>query len=157
MDIIAFQGRKDVFSNMFPCKLTKYQKTFHSAEHLYQYEKALFHNLPKLSNAIFNFHNGFIAKKLSKSIKISPKWISYREQCLKEILILKAKQCETFKSQLILSGNKTLLEANKYDRYWSCGLDKINALNSQGDYPGKNRMGRLLMTLRDSLLNKTIS
>jgi ribA/ribD-fused uncharacterized protein len=156
MDFISFQGTRDVFSNMYPCKLRKYNKTFNSAEHLYQYEKCLFHKSEKLGLRVYNSNNGFIAKRHAKEIKVSPSWLNYREECLKNILTLKAEQCEKFRKHLHLSKDKMLIEANKYDNYWGCGLDKSALSISNGIYQGKNKMGELLMILRSELIAETV-
>ena len=69
-------------------------------------------------------------------------------------LFAKFNQNSSLKHSLLSIDDKILIEANKYDRYWSCGLhlhlfdDKIW---SQKEWKGKNILGQLLMKVQDRL------
>lgn len=55
----------------------------------------------------------------------------------------KFNQHADLKKQLLETGNRKLIEHTTKDKYWADG----------GDGSGKNRLGILLMKLRDELVN----
>ena len=61
-------------------------------------------------------------------------------------LFAKFNQNSLLKHSLLSTDNKTLIEANKYDRYWSRGLSLFDdKIWSQKEWKGKNILGQLLM------------
>ena len=67
-------------------------------------------------------------------------------------LFAKFTQNPLLKHSLLSTDNKTLIEANKYDRYWSCGLSLFDdKIWSQKEWKGGNILGQLLMKVRERL------
>ena len=62
-----------------------------------------------------------------------------------EGLRYKFTQNENLKAKLLETGNRKLIEHTENDKYWADG---------GGDGKGQNRLGILLMKLRDELRNK---
>lgn len=58
-----------------------------------------------------------------------------------DALILKAKQHPEFKEKLLESGDREIIEDSPYDYYWGCGENGT----------GKNRLGKMLMKLRNQI------
>ena len=68
-------------------------------------------------------------------------WESVKEQVMLDAIRAKFTQHEDLKAILLGTGDATLVEHTERDSYWGDG----------GDGSGKNRLGHLLMRLRDEL------
>ncbi len=72
-------------------------------------------------------------------------------------IILKEEECivtEPLDDYLINTKDKVLVEANARDVHWSCGLptkEDENTLLDNTKWPGKDRLGEIIMTVRDTL------
>ena len=74
-----------------------------------------------------------------------------------QAVILMGKRLEVkfskplFKSFLKDTEQRILIEANKFDRYWSSGISvKDPTINNSNSWPGKNTLGELIIDLRSS-------
>ena len=142
--IVAFQGHKDVLSNMYLCKLVMYGKYFNSSEAIYQYEKAVFHNRYDIARKIISSKNGYEAKYIAKQIKVSTDWHKVKVRIMREVLRIKFNQCSAFKKCLHDNKGKHFIEATN-DRFWGAGLKKCELKSTS--YPGKNVLGKVLMRM----------
>ncbi len=83
-------------------------------------------------------------------------WDKHKLGIMYRGLELKFGQNPAILDKLLKTENKTLYEANKHDRYWGIGFDVENGIKKEQDRHseefGKNKLGELLMKLRDSLL-----
>jgi ribA/ribD-fused uncharacterized protein len=70
-------------------------------------------------------------------------WESVKEQVMMDALRAKFIQHEDLKAILLGTGDAVLVEHTANDSYWADG----------GDGSGKNRLGHLLMKLREELKN----
>ncbi len=68
-------------------------------------------------------------------------WETVKDDIMREALQAKFKQHPSLRSLLLQPGDAELIEHTKNDRYWADG----------GDGSGKNRLGHLLMELRENL------
>ena len=68
---------------------------------------------------------------------------------MRTVLRAKADSCLEFSN---ISGSNYIVEATNA-KYWGCGLSSIsNAMYTLPEYhPGKNRLGHLMMELRESM------
>ncbi|KAJ2991714.1 hypothetical protein HDV02_003509 [Globomyces sp. JEL0801] len=80
-------------------------------------------------------------KGRSRSLPLRTDWEEVKEDIMREALYAKFTQHEHLKGLLISTGDALLVEHTKNDRYWGDG----------GDGSGKNRLGYLLMELRELL------
>ncbi|VDI04848.1 Hypothetical predicted protein [Mytilus galloprovincialis] len=87
--ITYVKGKTDVLSNFYPVLLNNNGITFKSAEHMYQSQKAIFHEEYELNAKIIIAHNAQNAKKLSKSIKTCVEWEQMKPIVQAEILKIK--------------------------------------------------------------------
>ena len=71
-------------------------------------------------------------------------WEEVKENIMFKALQAKFTQHEKLKKLLLSTGDRELVERSPYDSYWGDG----------GDGSGKNKLGILLMTLRDDLTPK---
>jgi ribA/ribD-fused uncharacterized protein len=91
------------------------------------------------------------AKKLgnardAKAGPIRSDWAKVKEHVMYEALTAKFMQNEKIHDQLLETGHDILVERSKKDKYWGDG----------GNGSGLNRLGALLMHLREELKNGTI-
>jgi ribA/ribD-fused uncharacterized protein len=108
-------------------------------EHYFQAKK--FEGTPQFER-ILNCGSPKQAKDLgqSRAIAIRPDWDAVKEDIMLAGLREKFKHA-ALKSLLLGTGKKTLVENSPYDSYWGIGPNG----------KGKNRLGVLLMRLRDEL------
>jgi ribA/ribD-fused uncharacterized protein len=150
------RGSNDPLSNFYHCTLRYEGMSFVSAEHAYQYQKALLLAadegfLIKLAGV----QSSHLAQKLGKQLN-NPKngdkirqWEQIRGQVMESILTAKAKQVDLFRSTLIATGNQTLTH-NLFNRFW--GTTHVTATGST--FIGQNVFAILLTELRSNLQNQ---
>jgi ribA/ribD-fused uncharacterized protein len=81
------------------------------------------------------------AKKLGRTVTLRPHWEGLKESIMADIIYAKFTQNPNLKKWLLETGDAKLIEGNYWgDRYWG-------VCNGTG----KNRLGHLLMQLRDKL------
>jgi ribA/ribD-fused uncharacterized protein len=87
-------------------------------------------------------HSPMEAKTLgqTRKVPIRSDWESVKESVMRRALLLKF-QNPRFRSLLLSTKSRPLIEDSPYDRYWGAGADR----------KGKNRLGVLLMEIRDEL------
>lgn len=150
--IHPFKGARDIFSNMFPCNIEFRGPTFRSAEHAYQYSRAIFLKRVDIAEQILHSETGYEAKFLSNVLSgCQGGWDSAKVEIMIEILAAKAYCVPEFQKAL-MSTEGVLVEAVPGSYFWSCGLNRENCkVTPQHYWPGKNIMGELLMDLRKKL------
>ena len=77
----------------------------------------------------------------SRERPLRPDWETVKDDIMRGALQTKFKQHPSLRSLLLQTGDAELIEHTKNDRYWADG----------GDGSGKNRLGHLLMELRENL------
>ncbi len=112
-----------------------------TVEHYYQSQKFRCH--PELAKRVASSPTAATAKATAKKFRefADPKWASIREEIMYRAIEAKFRQNKFLAEQLIGTGRIDLIEAAKDDLYWGAG--------ESGN--GSNRMGTLLMRLRDEL------
>jgi ribA/ribD-fused uncharacterized protein len=70
-----------------------------------------------------------------------PDWLTERDDAMRRALRAKFTQHESLRALLVATGDARLVEHTAKDSYWGDG----------GDGSGRNRLGELLMELRDQL------
>ena len=128
------------FSNFaaFPIKIDG--KTWPTSEHFFQGQK-----FPQSEhqNEIRRAKSPMIAARLGRSRRhpIRRDWEAVKDDIMREALRAKFTQHPELRSLLLSTGDARLIEHTTNDAYWGDG----------GDGSGKNRLGLLLMELRESL------
>lgn len=77
----------------------------------------------------------------SRKLPLRRDWESVKDKVMLEALCAKFTQHEDLKAILLGTGDAILVEHTENDSYWGDG----------GDGSGKNRLGQLLMQLREEL------
>ena len=152
-EVIPFRSHHNVLSNFYMCDINVWGKTFRSSEHAYQWKKAMDVGKVMLAEDIRNAEHAGKAKRLSKAIPEDT--TAEREaQCLKimqTIVNAKAAQVPEFRQGLLDTEQSYLAEAT-FDKFWASGLSSEDTEKIDPKYfPGQNKLGILLMDLRDLL------
>ena len=144
--IQLFRGPKEPLSAFYHHPLRWRNRTYISAEQAYQHAKLVHHKAPVMSQRdMLRCRSSHACKQLAyKCVKVSnASWDSVKYELMKEICIVKFRQCSKFKEALLKSGDAFLLHNTETDPTWGCGPD----------LKGLNKMGHILMTVRQQALD----
>jgi len=116
-------------------------KCYPTAEHYFQARK--FDNHPHIQQQIILASSGKDAFNIAKNNGhlIPNNWHSIKEDIMKHALTCKFQQYQYLKQLLKDTGNSKIVEHTKNDKEWGDG----------GDGTGSNKLGNLLMKLRDAI------
>ena len=128
------------FSNFSPFPINIRGKVWPTVEHYFQSRKfydAGYQELIQLAPS------PKMAKKMGndRSRPIRPDWDETKEDFMWEALYAKFTQHEDLKKKLLSTGDAILCEHAPHDAYWG----------DCGDGSGKNRLGELMMQIRDEI------
>jgi len=132
------RGPYGCFSNFSRHPVTIDKVVFQSSEHFYQSKKV---RDQVEARHIARASTPTEAKKRGSECKLREDWDQIKEDVMREVLRAKFTQHSDIRGVLIGTGTKRLVEASPTDAYWGEGKD--------GN--GKNRLGELLMELRQEL------
>ncbi len=77
----------------------------------------------------------------SRKIKIKKNWDRIKDNVMYDIVYAKFNQHEELKNLLLSTTDSILIEHTENDHYWGDG----------GDGSGKNRLGKILVKVRDKI------
>lgn len=130
---------------------------YNCVEQYYQFKKASMCNDIDAMAAILLEDDPAKIKQISKSISLPngckpPTDMSMEKDVMYKALSVKFEIPE-LKTFLRSTGDKTLIECNAYDKYWSCGLALHDHRHSDhSKWLGKNFLGKMLSDIRGSLI-----
>lgn len=137
--ISEFKGEYQWLSNFYPVKIYVSCFMFPSVENAFQ---ALKEKDQKKRFLYQNISPGE-AKKLGKKADLYPNWDNIKVQVMEELVRQKFKDPE-LRSKLIDTGDAELVEGNYWgDTFW--GVCKG---------VGKNNLGKILMKVREEIINE---
>jgi len=110
---------------------------YDTVEHFYQAAKS---TSEAEAYAIARAESPAIAKALGQKAKLRPDWEAVKEDIMLRGLREKYK-IPFYRIELLKTGTKTIVEDSPTDYYWGWGRDRS----------GQNRLGVLLMQVRDEL------
>lgn len=113
-------------------------KIFSTTEHAFQAAKA---NSDQEMDLIANAKTPTIALSLGRKVSLRSDWEKIKDEVMYHILKAKFTQHSNLREILVKTGNRKIVEHTRNDRYWADG----------GDGSGQNKLGLLLMRLRDEL------
>lgn len=143
MATVIFYGASDEFgflSNFYAAPMEVDGCTWPTAEHYFQAQKF---TDPNRQAAIREAATPGVAKKLAwtDSAGLRSDWDAARDKVMLVALRAKFTQHPELRAQLLATGDALLVEHTHLDRYWADG----------GDGSGQNRLGVLLMQVREEL------
>ncbi len=152
---IAFGGREHVLSNFHPCKFDYDGQTYISREQGFQHQKSIFCNSTEVADAIMKTQDPGKAKQYSKCINKCDTWENVEEDIFTDLCYAAAQQNEDYYDALINSEEQLLIEAVTDEMKWASGLGPNATLNTKiQSLPGKNKMGKIHMAVREKLLRE---
>ena len=150
--VIAFSTPHHPLSNLFPCDIVFRGRLFKSAEHAYQYEKALCLKEPELADVIWKATDGYNAKRFAKPLSNHPlmsEWLLCRHQIMCAIVEHKYCQVPLFQEEINQAGSPYLVE-NTPNQFWAAGkVLRSPSVKEIRNLPGRNALGCMMMRLAD--------
>ena len=143
MSVVNFYNVGDEFggfSNFSPHPITLKGKTWPTSEHYFQAQK--FAGTAD-EEEVRLAKSPMIAARMGRSRKrpLRKDWESVKDSIMHEAVLAKFTQHPELQAILLGTGDAKLVEHTENDAYWGDG----------GDGSGKNRLGRILMRVRDEL------
>jgi len=144
MTVINFYSTKDQyggFSNFSRHPFELDGKQWLTTEHYFQAQK--FPGNEAYQEKIRLEKSPMVAARRgrSRAQPIRPDWEQVKDELMKAALLAKVRQNKDIREILLSTGDAQLVEHTKNDRYWGDG----------GDGSGKNKLGLLLMEIREKL------
>lgn len=142
-DVIKFYSEKGdygQFSNFALYSIKLKGKVWKTSEHYFQAQKF---SGTEYEEKIRKAASPMKAAELGRTrkVKIRKNWDNIKDNVMYEALKAKFTQHSELKEFLLNTDDKILIEHTENDTYWGDG----------GNGNGKNRLGKLLMKLRDNL------
>ena len=128
------------FSNFSPHPIELEGRLWSTSEHYFQAQKFA---ETEYEETVRLAKSPMIAARMGRNRQkpLRPDWEAIKENVMREALRAKFTQHAKLKSLLLSTGTAELVEHTNNDKYWGDG----------GDGNGLNRLGHLLMELRDIL------
>ena len=139
------KGKYGFLSNFAPYEMMLDGKLWATVEQYFQAQKFPA-SQSRYAEKIRKASTPLKAKKMGKTRKVPIKanWDDIREDVMRKALYHKFSAHKDIRLKLIATGNEELVERAPWDSYWGNGKNGI----------GRNRLGLLLMELRQQLKSK---
>jgi ribA/ribD-fused uncharacterized protein len=143
MDTITFYGAKEAygaFSNFAAYPITLKGKVWPTSEHYFQAQKFAG---TEHEEAIRLAKSPMVAARMgrSRARPLRADWETARDDIMREALRARFSQHADLRAMLLATGDARIVEHKAKDRYWADG----------GDGSGLNRLGQLLMEVREEM------
>ena len=148
--IIAYQSEHSPFSNLYPCIIHIAAREFTSLEQLFQFKRAKRHNRNDLAEKIYLSRDAYEIRQLGAEAGKSEEWKKIEQDVMYATMLRKFNENPELLKKLLDTGDMILVEATP-DRTWGAGVSLTSRALKNGEYPGENRQGKLLMKARDKL------
>lgn len=151
-DYVLFYGGP--FSNWAESPFQLDGITFNCSEQYFMYRKAMQFGDITSANKILKEKSPAAQKELGKKVSnyVESEWNNVRYDVM--LTALREKfQLPAFKSALLKTDNRTIVEASPYDKIWGIGLlaNDPRVLNPD-EWLGLNLLGKCLMQVRAEIL-----
>lgn len=141
-NIVAFQGKDNPLSNFYPCEIKVFGEVHQSAEHAYQFTKAIRSGDMDAVKKIREANTALEAKRAGNTVKEPVEWETQKVTVMEEIIQAKAEQVSKFRDRLDSSNSKTTFAEATFDVYWGTGLDITGTTGTNpSKWPGENKLG----------------
>jgi N-glycosidase YbiA len=128
------------FANFSPHPIVLKSKTWPTSEHYFQAQK--FAGTPD-EEEVRRAKSPMVAARMGRSRKrpLRKDWESVKDSIMREAVLAKFTQHAELRETLLTTGDSMIVEHTKNDNYWGDG----------GDGSGKNRLGEILMQVREEV------
>lgn len=140
IDFYMVKAEYGCFSNFYPAPIFLAGKRWRTSEHYFQARK--FAGTPR-EEEIRMAATPRQAADLGRSrdVPLRADWEQIKDEVMREAVLAKFTQHDDLRATLLGTGDALLVEHTKNDSYWGDG----------GDGSGKNRLGEILMSVREEL------
>lgn len=139
--ILEFKDQYSFLSNFYPSSIEEDGYNYPTVEHYFQSKKAV---QSWEARQIRRASSPGSAKRLGRRCCLRNNWENVKDSIMETALRLKFDQNDILRASLITTGSDELIEGNSWgDVYWGVDIHL-------GD--GLNRLGQLLMQIRDEYL-----
>ena len=149
-DTIAYQSENAPLSNFYPAWINNGTHRFTCLEQAYQFLRAKTLNRPLAAARIYLLRDPVAMKRMGDELGTTDLWEKKKIDVMYKLLKMKFEQNDHLKDILLRTGVCELVEATP-DRVWGCGATLSSSLLKRHAWPGENRQGRILMTVRDEM------
>ena len=132
-------------SNFAPYPFSDGNKIWPTSEHYFQAQKFL---IPEIQERIRQIASPMDAalEGRNRQNPLRPDWEEIKDEVMLQALRMKFSQNPEIAKELLSTGEASIIEHTRNDAYWADG----------GDGSGKNKLGLLLMQVREELKNSTL-
>lgn len=160
LDFIGFFGPNHPFSNFHPAHFEIGGNKFSCSEQYFMYRKAILFGDNTNAQRILNAYGAHpkVFKALGRQVKgfTLSKWYKHRDGIMYDALYHKFTQNEDLLKKLVDTKQAVLVETSPFDAIWGIKLGKHTrqgrkptGWKNPSNWNGENRLGFLLMDLRD--------
>ena len=149
---VCFWGRDSPFSNFYESNFTIGGNKYNCVEQYFVQQKALFFGDDETAAKVMKENDPGRQKALGTHIQdFDPKlWRNVDQEHMQKALLAKFEQNPALLDKLISTNDKILVETTR-DKYWGAGTNMYDPQVAQGKWPGSNRLGSLLVNVREQL------
>jgi ribA/ribD-fused uncharacterized protein len=150
-NVFTFFGSLCPLSNFHPSPFKCEGKSFRFVEEYFFFKKAEMAKDDVNMQKVLDAESPAECKSIGYNIKVDKgKWSAAETNVMMKALNEKFTQNPNLKDYLMKTGRMLLAEASPTDRFWGTGvgLGKVDTAN-QAKWKGQNKLGQLLMSLRD--------
>ena len=147
---IAYQSEEAPFSNFYPVVFRVGKFKFTCLEQAFQFFRAKTLNKLLAASRIYRSRDPVEMKRIGDDLGTSDLWEDRKFDVMFVCLCNKFKQNEDLKHLLLKTGNCELVEATP-GRLWGCGATLSSNLLRRHEWPGENKHGKILMSVREEL------
>jgi hypothetical protein len=136
-------GEYGCFSNFYRCAIHLEGKSWRTSEHYFQAQKfAGTEHEEEVRQAKTAREAANLGRMRSKPLRAD--WNKVRDAVMREVVLAKFSQHDDLREILLATGEAELVEHTTNDSYWGDG----------GDGSGENKLGKILMSVREELRKK---
>lgn len=153
---VYFVYRADYLSNFHVSHYVYNGNKFCCVEQGYQYEKAMFFGDIKIANEILLAINPYEHKRLGGMVDGFDEsvWSGFRVTAMLRHCYEKFAQNADLRKLLLDTGNKTIVECQGRDQFWSCGIHiEFDTIFDETMWTGSNVLGKILSVVRRRVLD----
>ena len=155
-DTIIIRSPSHVMCNYYKCNLKVFDMRFQSVEHAYQWRFIKYIGMDEHALEILDAQTPNEAKEISSRVPQCQHkhWHSIKLSVMKEILHAKADCSSLFRSTLINSMGKSIVESTQ-DLFLASGLlPRYSSSTKPVYFPGHNKLGHVLESVRRELVKE---
>ena len=132
-------------SNFAPYPFSDGSRIWTTLEHYFQAQKFLVPQIQEKIRQIVSPMDAALEGR-NRQNPLRPDWEVVKDKVMLQALRMKFSQNPEIAKELLATGDAILIEHTRNDDYWADG----------GDGSGKNKLGLLLMQVREELKNSTL-